>query len=133
MSLKTVIKENPVAFQGGLFGVVSAGLLLLQEFGVPISERQGVAIGGFVAALFILLLVMLRAQVTPAVKVVAQTSGSEIVAGDASVLPTGLPVVVGPVEPAVHVITSNTPLEDEQRRLAEESGARRALVGHDEQ
>jgi len=92
MSIKTLIKNEPVAVKGAVFAVGASGLLLLQEFGVPISQGQGVAIGGFVAATFAVLVLVLRSDVTPNGKVVAQTEGPIVVAGEASPLPTGLPV-----------------------------------------
>ncbi len=89
-----VIRENPVIFQGLILGLVGATLLLLQSFGVNISNAQQIGIGGFVAALFALWLFLIRAQVTPAALVVARKTDDGVIAGAASPLPDGTPVEV---------------------------------------
>lgn len=71
-----------------LLGVVVAGLGLLVLFGVDLSKDQ---IGGIVTFLGAVV-ALLRFVLTPSSEVVAQLKDGEVIAGAASVAPTGEPV-----------------------------------------
>lgn len=87
-----------------LVGIATAFLVLLTEFGVPLSDGQQAAVIGFVIALGA---VIVRQSVTPNVSVGAHTDDLddrhlELVAGEASALPDGTPVDVVPKDEYGH-------------------------------
>lgn len=91
MTLWQRITREPNA----ILGLVTATTGLLILFGVPLTVEQAGGIFIFVGAL----VGLVRFIVTPATEVVAQESPSgEIVAGPASWISDGHPVVVDPVD-----------------------------------
>lgn len=92
MNLWQRITREPAA----ILGVVTATTGLLILFGVPLTAEQAGGILGFVGAL----VVLLRFIVTPSAEVAAQRPDPEgpLVAGPASWVTDGAPVVVAPVD-----------------------------------
>lgn len=73
-------------------GLAAAIIVLLVQFGVPITDGQQAAINSVVV---IIAAIVIRGQVTPTTDVTAyKTSDGDTVAGPASPIPDGEPVAV---------------------------------------
>lgn len=101
MSVRTnLATAEPVVVRGVATTLVGALITLGVEFGLPISEGQTLAIQALVvAALAAYYLVSTRAKVTPSALVIAQENTDGLtIAGEASPIPDGTPVVVKTLE-----------------------------------
>lgn len=93
--LTELLKSEPVMARGLLAVLVTYGLSTLTSFGVVLTEAQQNAITGLIAVIFLVVLFLIRAKVTPADLVAAkETSSGVVVAGPAAEQPTGSEVVI---------------------------------------
>ena len=84
------MKNEPLVTVASLTSLLVAVLALLVAFGAPLDEEQQTAILGVAAVVAPLVVAAVaRAQVTPSANVVEQVQGTDVVAGEASELPTG--------------------------------------------
>lgn len=101
----TLTEKQPVAVYAAIVGALTAVVHVLVVTGViPVDAEQAVA--GAVDAVGALVLVVVAARaVTPNAKVVTQvTTDGDVVAGDASTVPTGRRVEVAPSDTEVNPV-----------------------------
>lgn len=109
----SLVERQPVAVRAAVIAVVVALVHVAVALGWITTDQEATIVGAVDAIAAVVAILWARAAVTPNAKVVARvTTGGEVVAGDASTVPTGetleaispspgsLPEVNVPVDPA---------------------------------
>lgn len=88
----TPMGSEPVVTTATITATATAILALLVAAGLDISDELRMAILGVIAVLAPLVVIVARRWTVPTARVVEHVQGGEVVAGEASPLPTGTPI-----------------------------------------